>query len=102
MSIASGGGMGSQSEGGRGESSHSTGPRMVSLREFGRSIGVSDTAVRKGIKAGRLAKSFGKNDKNQPVITDFELARREWTATSRTAVGVRTEPQNGSQHGSHQ
>lgn len=52
----------------------------VSLREFGRSIGVSGEAVRKAIKSGRIpAAALGTNASNgRPEIRDPDLARRSW------------------------
>lgn len=52
----------------------------VSLREFGRSIGVSGEAVRKAIKTGRIPKeALGKNANNgRPEIINPELARSAW------------------------
>ena len=74
--------MGSQGSQG-GESSRGDASRNVSLRQFGRLIGVSDTAIRKRIRArGFSSKTLGKNAKGQPVILDVELARREWKNTS--------------------
>lgn len=52
----------------------------VSLREFGREIGVSGEAVRKAIKSGRIpAEALGTNPNNgRPEIRDVALARRSW------------------------
>src|SRR3990167_4848169 len=80
---------GSQS---RGESSQRTSRSGVSLREFGRRIGVSGTAVRKAIKAGRLVKSLGKSPTGRIIVADFEAAKIEWAHTTRTSKGVRTDP----------
>ncbi len=54
-------------------------PESVSYREFARRQGISDTAVRKGIKAGRLRASIDAAG----AILDYDLAVREWQATSR-------------------
>ena len=62
----------------------------MSLRAFAREIGVSEAAVRKAIRSGRLKDSLGKTAKGAPVIVDPPLAEREWTASSKTAFGVRT------------
>lgn len=52
----------------------------VSLREFGRSLGVSGEAVRKAIKTGRIPKdALGTNKKNgRPEIINAALARQAW------------------------
>lgn len=72
----------------RGERSHQGG---LSLREFARRIGVSDTAVRKAIKAGRLSKSLGKSATGHPFVLDFSVAQAEWRRSTRTGTGVRTD-----------
>jgi len=60
----------------------------VSLRAFGREIGVSDTAIRKAIKAKRLNKSLGADAKGRPCIADVELAKYEWSSSSQTGRGL--------------
>lgn len=49
----------------------------VSLREFGRQIGVSDTAVRKAIAAGKISKAVDYTNPKRPLI-DPEIAVVEW------------------------
>lgn len=53
----------------------------VSLRAFGRQLGVSDTAVRKAIRSGRLRHSVGERD-GRPVIVSAALAAEEWAANA--------------------
>lgn len=82
MSLVPGKNSGSHSGGPGGESSQGG----LSLREFARQLGVSDTAVRKAIKAGRLKESLGKNGK----ILNFEIGQREFMANGRSGLGART------------
>jgi hypothetical protein len=51
----------------------------LSLRAFGRQLGVSDTAVRKAIRSGRLRRSVGEH-RGRPVIVSVSLATEEWHA----------------------
>lgn len=70
-------------------------PEQVSQRELGRRLGVTDKAVRKGIKAGRLEGLVGHDERGQPVILDADAAVQAWTATSRRSdadSGTRTGP----------
>lgn len=62
-----------------------------SLRELARQLGVTVQAVRKGIRSGRLNTSVGQTPAGKPCITDFSLAKAEWTRSSRTGHGA-TEP----------
>jgi hypothetical protein len=50
----------------------------MSLRAFGRRVGVSHTAIRKAIENGRLERSIG-YDKGRPVVRDVALAECEWS-----------------------
>lgn len=52
----------------------------LSLRAFGRLLGVSVQAIRKGIRSGRLRLSLGKTSTGQPCVVDIELAKAEWTS----------------------
>ena len=61
----------------------------LSLRAFAKSIGVSDTAVRKAIKAGRLGDAVGQDAAGVPRILDPEAATERWHQTTRTGAGVR-------------
>lgn len=92
----------------------------VSFREFARRMGVSDMAVRKAVKAGRLKESVGHFENGRVGIISAERAEQEWKATtSRTRGGetaaarphagktsaahpeqVRTAPPEGSHSGS--
>ncbi len=56
---------------------------QISQRELGRRLGVTDKAIRKGIKAGRLEGLVGHDDRGQPVIRDAAAAVLAWTSTSR-------------------
>lgn len=51
----------------------------VSLRAFAKRIGVSHTAIEKGIASGRLKESIVR-EKGRPYIADAELAAKEWAA----------------------
>ncbi len=50
----------------------------LSIRAFAKRIGVSHTAIRKGIASGRLKASVGQEN-GKPCIADPELAEKEWT-----------------------
>lgn len=64
----------------------------ISIRAFGRLLGVSDAAVRKAIKSGRLRRSVGQRH-GRPVIVDAKLAAKEWQANaSRPAAGLHLVP----------
>lgn len=53
--------------------------KPMSLRAFGRMLGVSDMAVRKAIAAGRIpAAAVGRNGRGQPVLVNVELALAGW------------------------
>jgi hypothetical protein len=63
-------------------------PEAVSFREFARRIGVSDMAVRKAVKSGRLKESAGVLESGRPGILDAALAEQEWNkTTSRSRTG---------------
>ena len=51
---------------------------IISIREFGRRIGVSDTAVRKAIDAGKIVKALGKNENNGRPTLNYDIALEEW------------------------
>lgn len=55
----------------------------ISKREFARRIGVSDTAVRKAIKAGKIVKGFDPEGGRESIL--FEIALREYSATHNPA-----------------
>jgi hypothetical protein len=63
----------------------SAGP--LSLRAFAKSLGVSDTAVRKAIKAGRLGDAVGQDKDGAPCVVDVAKAAERWRSTTRTGVG---------------
>lgn len=52
---------------------------------------LSHTMIRKGIAAGRLRESLGRDARGRPFIADVELAEREWNANA-------TKPSNGGGH----
>jgi phage terminase Nu1 subunit (DNA packaging protein) len=54
-------------------------PSGTSLRALARALGVSHTAVVKGVESGRLARSVGRL-RGRPVILDVGLAAEEWAA----------------------
>jgi len=66
----------------------------ISIREAARRLGVSDTAVHKAIKAGRVAVA-GKTDSGRPLM-DWPDTERRWLANSdvskRSHVGSRGSP----------
>jgi hypothetical protein len=51
---------------------------IVSIREFGRRVGVSDTAIRKAIDAGKIVRAIGTNPNNGRPTLDYYLALEEW------------------------
>ena len=55
----------------------------VSLRQLAKALGVSEGAVRKAIKAGRLRSSIGQESNGKPTCRDLALAKVEW-AENRT------------------
>lgn len=67
---------------------------LISIREAARRLGVSDTAVHKAIKAGRVAVA-GKTDSGRPLM-DWPDTERRWLANSdvskRSHVGSRGSP----------
>jgi hypothetical protein len=50
----------------------------ITIRELARRLGVSHTAIRKGIRNGRLERSVGDDYRGRPFIADAELAAGEW------------------------
>ena len=58
----------------------------MSLTAYAKRRGVSPVAVSKAVARGRLSASVGRNDRDQPVILDPELADREWEANTRQRV----------------
>ena len=50
----------------------------MSLRAFARKLGVNHTAVVKAVREGRLVRSVTRKPSGQPMITDVELALKEW------------------------
>lgn len=68
-------------------------PAALSLRGLAKRLRVSETAVRKAIRSGRLRESVAR-DTHGPYVPDLALARREWFAgaTKPTNGGGRREP----------
>jgi hypothetical protein len=66
--------------------------KPLSLREFGREIGVSHVALVKGIQRGRLVKSVGRNRAGRSVIVDPVLAREEWEANGGAVREAKPRP----------
>jgi hypothetical protein len=64
--------------------------KRVSIREYARSKGVSDTAVRKAIKSGKI--KGGYDEQSKKIIT--EIADREWgdTIIQPSQTGSQTSP----------
>jgi hypothetical protein len=63
----------------------------ISIRETARRLGVSDTAVHKAIKAGRVAVA-GKTDSGRPLM-DWEDTERRWKANSDVSKRSHVGPQ---------
>jgi hypothetical protein len=55
--------------------------QIISIREFGRRVGVSDTAIRKAIEAGKIVRAIGTNPNNGRPTLDYDLALEEWKAS---------------------
>lgn len=58
---------------------------LVSIRECARRIGVSDTAIRKAIAAGRVAVAE-KNERNGRPLLDFDDVLKNWRANTDPAM----------------
>jgi hypothetical protein len=50
----------------------------ITIRELARRLGVSHTAILKGIRNGRLQRSIAYDDRGRPFIADAALAAGEW------------------------
>lgn len=64
---------------------------LISLREFGRLIGVSGEAVRKAVDTGRIPReAMGEillsSGRARPAIKDIDLAKRSWGANTNEAL----------------
>lgn len=66
--------------------------KPLSLREFGRQIGVSHVALVKAIQRGRLVESVGRNKAGRSVITDPVRAREEWAANGGAVRETKPRP----------
>lgn len=68
---------------------------LISIREAARRLGVSDTAVHKAIKAGRVTIA-GRTEASQRPLLSWPQAEQDWHANSdgakRTHVGSRGSP----------
>lgn len=51
---------------------------IISIREYGRRKGCSDTAVRKAINAGKIVEGVARNKRGKPLGIYEEIANREW------------------------
>lgn len=51
----------------------------ISLREYGRRVGVSDTAVRKAIKAGKIVNGVVRDGNGSAIGINPEVANAEWS-----------------------
>lgn len=68
---------------------------LIAIREFARRVGVSDTAVHKAIKAGRV--SLGEpNQANGRPRLQWPQARDQWMANSDATKRTHVGPQGGS------
>lgn len=69
---------------------------LIAIREAARRLGVSDTAVHKAIKAGRVTVA-GTNEKNGRPLVAWPQVRDDWLANSdsskRTHVGSQGSPE---------
>jgi len=74
-----------------------------SLRSLARRLGVSHTAVEKGLKAGRLPSSSGCDARGRPKILNLDLAVLEWArnASKPSPSPAPTPPTNGNGTGEH-
>ena len=70
----------------------------LSLRAFGRQVGVSGSAVCKAIRTGRLRRGVGERD-GRPAIVDVDAARAEWAAGA-TRPRSSAQPRPGRADGS--
>ena len=68
---------------------------IISIREFGRRVGVSDTAVRKAIEAGKIVNALGINPNNGRPTLKYDVALQEWKAAGGGvhAVNYEAKPQ---------
>lgn len=69
----------------------------ISVRAFARRVGVTENAVRKGAKSGRLERSLARGTRNRPVIVDVDLAEREWRENQDPAKLRSTRSRRGSE-----
>lgn len=55
---------------------------IISIREFARRVGCSDTSIRKAIKAGKIVNGVVHNpDPNGHNKVNYEIAFKEWSAS---------------------
>lgn len=52
---------------------------LISIREFARRVGCSDTSIRKAIKAGKIVKGIVHNSEGRDKL-DYDTAFKEYTA----------------------
>lgn len=64
----------------------------LSLRKFADLVGVSEKAIRKGIKSGRLQGFVGTTATGQPVIANVDGARAAWDSTRRVVAPPHDRP----------
>lgn len=74
---------------------------LIGIREFARRIGVSDTAVHKAIKAGRVTIA-GRTEKSDRPLLSWPQAKADWErnsdSTKRTHVGGTGKSQRRAQY----
>lgn len=68
-------------------------PGRLSLRALAKQLGVSEGAIRKAVRAGRLP-SVAHDAHGRPYVTDLELAAGEWLTN-------RAKPGPGNGNGTH-
>jgi phage terminase Nu1 subunit (DNA packaging protein) len=67
----------------------------LSVLAFARRVGVDESAVRKGIKNGRLERSLGHDARGRSVIADVALAEQEWRLNRNEAKVRGTDGDSG-------
>jgi hypothetical protein len=72
----------------------SAGETRLSLRGLARELGVSEKAVRNGVKSGRLHGCLERDEAGRVSVFDLALARREWRGNAGKPARMRAEPQD--------
>jgi hypothetical protein len=67
---------------------------QVSIRELARRLSLSERAVRKGVQAGRLPNSVGRDGEGRPVVLDADAAVQEWHQNAPARSVMRTQAES--------